>query len=96
MSFYVYILASRRNGTLYVGMTDDLARRMGEHKAGSFPGFTKKYGVKTLVWFEAHETRESAFVRERQIKKWERRWKLQLIETANAEWRDLVEDGWLW
>ncbi len=96
MSFYVYILASGRNGTLYTGMTDDLARRTWEHMTGAFPGFTKKYGIKTLVWFEVQETREAAFIRERQIKKWERKWKLQLIETENPEWRDLVEDGWLW
>jgi len=96
MSFFVYILASKRNGTLYTGMTDDPARRMWEHQTGVFPGFTKKYGVKTLVWAEVHETRESAFVRERQIKKWERKWKLQLIEDLNPDWRDLVEEGWLW
>lgn len=96
MSFYVYILASRRNGTLYVGMTDDLSRRVWEHQTGAFPGFTRKYAVKTLVWSEAHETRDSAFVRERQIKKWKRQWKLQLIEELNPEWKDLVEAGWLW
>jgi putative endonuclease len=96
MSFYVYILASRRNGTLYVGMTDDLSRRVWEHQTGAFPGFTRKYGVKTLVWSEAHETRDSAFVRERQIKNWKRQWKLQLIEELNPEWKDLVEAGWLW
>ncbi len=96
MSFYVYILASKRNGTLYTGMTDDLARRSWEHQTGAMAGFTKKYGVKTLVWFEAHETREAAFFRERQIKKWKRSWKLQLIEAANPDWKDLVEDGWLW
>jgi putative endonuclease len=89
MSFYVYILASRRNGTLYIGMTDDLGRRIWEHKEGAIPGFTKKYSVKLLVWFEAHDTRESAFIRERQIKKWNRAWKLELIEKQNPEWRDL-------
>ena len=95
MSFFVYILASQRNGTLYVGMTDDLARRMWEHQTGVFPGFTKTYGVKTLVWFEPHETRDSAFTRERQIKKWRRRWKLHLIEETNPNWLDLVEAGWV-
>ena len=80
MSFYVYMLASRRNGTLYIGMTDDLARRTWQHREGAIPGFTKTYGVTTLVWYEAHEARESAFVRERQIKKWNRAWKLRLIE----------------
>jgi putative endonuclease len=72
MSFFVYILASRRNGTLYIGMTDNLARRVWEHQSGAIPGFTKKYGVKLLVWYEAHDSRESAFRRERQIKKGKR------------------------
>jgi putative endonuclease len=80
VSFWVYILASRRNGTLYIGMTDDLARRSWEHRTDAVPGFTRKYGVKMLVWFEQHETRESALQRERQLKKWNRAWKLQLIE----------------
>jgi putative endonuclease len=95
MSFYVYISASRRNGTLYIGMTDDLGRRMWEHETGVFPGFTKKYGVKTLVWFEVHSTREAAFTRERQLKKWNRKWKLELIEKQNPQWHDLVAAGWL-
>ena len=89
MSFYVYILASKRNGTLYIGMTDDLSRRVWEHQTGVFPGFTEKHGVKTLVWSEVHETRESAFVRERQIKKWKRQWKLRLIEEMNPGWEDM-------
>ncbi|HTS41478.1 MAG TPA: GIY-YIG nuclease family protein [Xanthobacteraceae bacterium] len=92
MHFYVYILASKRNGTLYVGMTDNLARRVWEHRTNAVPGFTRRYGVKTLVWHEAHETRESAFTRERQLKKWNRAWKLQLIEQTNPTWRDLFED----
>jgi len=92
VSFFVYILASRRNGTLYVGMTDDLTRRYFQHKAGMIPGFTKKYGVKILVWFEEHGARESAFVRERQIKKWRRKWKIELIERANPQWHDLGAD----
>ncbi|MCC6735834.1 MAG: GIY-YIG nuclease family protein [Bauldia sp.] len=87
--FYVYILASRRNGTLYVGMTEDMSRRWYEHQEGAFPGFTTKYGVKTLVWFETHETRESAFVRERRIKAWRRAWKIELIEATNPDWADL-------
>jgi putative endonuclease len=70
-------------------MTDDLARRAHEHREGLITGFTKKYGVKVLVWFEAHETRESAFMRERQIKKWKRDWKITLIEEANPGWGDL-------
>jgi putative endonuclease len=92
MSFFVYILASRRNGTLYIGMTDNLARRIWEHKTGVVPGFTMKYGVKMLVWYELHESRESAFQRERQLKKWNRSWKLQLIESRNAGWRDLSHE----
>jgi putative endonuclease len=73
-------------------MTDDLARRMPEHQTGAFPGFTKKYGVKTLAWFEVHDTREAAFSRERQLKKWNRKWKLELIERSNPDWRDLAMD----
>lgn len=92
MSFYVYILASKRNGTLYVGMTDNLVARIWQHRQGVVPGFTKRYGVRTLVWCEQHETRESALLRERQIKKWNRKWKLETIETANPAWRDLYED----
>jgi putative endonuclease len=92
MSFFVYILASRRNGTLYVGMTDDLVRRAWEHRTGAIPGFTKRYGVKLLVWYEAHESREAAFQRERQIKKWNRAWKLEMIERLNSSWRDLADD----
>ena len=92
MNFYVYILASRRNGTLYVGMTDDLVRRVWEHRIGTVPGFTRKYGVKMLVWYEQHETREMAFQRERQIKRWNRAWKLQLIERFNPTWKDLAVD----
>ena len=92
MSFFVYILASRRNGTLYIGMTDHLARRIWQHRVEVVPGFTNKYSVKTLVWCEQHETRESAFTRERQLKKWNRAWKLQLIEAMNPTWRDLYDD----
>ncbi len=89
--FYVYILASKRNGTLYTGMTDDLGRRVFEHKTKVIKGFTAKYGVDILVWCEAHETRESAFRRERQIKEWKRQWKLELIEAANPDWTDLYD-----
>ncbi|HEY2231248.1 MAG TPA: GIY-YIG nuclease family protein [Xanthobacteraceae bacterium] len=92
MYFFVYILASARNGTLYIGMTDDLIRRLWEHQVGAVPGFTRKYGVKVLVWFEAHESRESAFQRERQLKKWNRAWKLELIERSNPEWKDLASE----
>jgi putative endonuclease len=86
------MLASRRNGTLYVGMTDDLVRRSWEHKIAAVPGLTREYGVKLLVWYEVHETRESAFQRERRIKKWNRAWKLELIERFNPDWRDLSAD----
>ena len=92
MSFWVYILASRRNGTLYIGMTDDLVRRAWEHRTGTIPGFTREYGIKMLVWFEQHETRESALQRERQLKKWNRAWKLQLIEQLNPSWKDLADE----
>jgi putative endonuclease len=92
MSFFVYMLASQRNGTLYIGMTDNLARRVWEHQTVVVPGFTKRYGVKILVWYELHESRESAFQRERQVKKWNRAWKLQLIERLNPSWRDLRQE----
>ncbi|HEY6025467.1 MAG TPA: GIY-YIG nuclease family protein [Pseudolabrys sp.] len=92
MAFFVYILASKRNGTLYVGMTDDLVKRVWQHRNDIIPGFTKRYSVKALVWYEAHETRESAFARERQIKKWIRAWKLELIEKVNPSWRDFGDE----
>jgi putative endonuclease len=92
MSFWVYILASDRNGTLYIGSSDDLPRRIWEHRSGAVPGFTRRYGVKKLVWCEAHDTRESALLRERRMKKWNRRWKLQLVERANPAWRDLAPE----
>ena len=92
MSFSVYIIASRRNGTLYIGQTDDLLRRIWEHQTGALPGFARKYGLKHLVWFEQHESRQAAFARERQLKKWNRAWKLNLIQTGNPEWRDLAGD----
>jgi putative endonuclease len=92
MSLFVYIVASKRNGTLYTGMTDDLLKRIWQHKSGIIPGFTRDYGVKTLVWYEVHDTREGAITRERQIKKWNRAWKLRLIESANPDWLDLGKD----
>ena len=88
----VYILASDRNGTLYTGVTSDLAKRIWEHKNGSTEGFTKKYSIHTLVWYEQHETMESAITREKSIKEWKREWKLRLIEESNPEWRDLYPD----
>jgi putative endonuclease len=92
MAFYVYILASRRNGTLYLGHTDDLNKRVIEHKSHVRPGFTDKYNVTQPVWFETYETREEAFQRERRMKVWRQVWKLELIERANPTWRDLFED----
>ncbi|MBV9152278.1 MAG: GIY-YIG nuclease family protein [Alphaproteobacteria bacterium] len=87
--FFVYMLASQLHGTLYVGMTDDLIRRIWEHKMKLVPGFTTKYGVDRLVWYEAHQTREAAWRRERQIKEWRRAWKIELIERDNPQWIDL-------
>ncbi len=92
MAFYVYILANRRNGTLYIGMTDNLVARVSQHRENVRPGFTQRYGVKTLVWHEQHTSRDSAFSRERQLKKWNRDWKLALIEKDNPQWRDLWTD----
>lgn len=85
----VYMLASQRNGTLYVGVTSNLVQRAWQHKEGLAEGFTKKYGVKTLVWYEQHETMESAIAREKAIKEWQRAWKIALIEKANPDWADL-------
>ena len=91
MAFYVYILASKRNGTLYIGSTDDISRRVYQHKTHAIPGFTRKYDVTRLVWYDVFETREAAFVRERQMKEWKRAWKIRLIEGANPNWDDLYE-----
>ena len=87
--FFVYILASKRNGTLYAGVTSDLSGWVWQHKNKVAEGFTSKYGVGRLVYFEPHESAESAIQREKQIKKWNRVWKLKLIEQANPTWRDL-------
>ncbi len=89
---YVYILASARYGTLYIGVTSDLVKRVWEHKEGTADGFTKKHGVKQLVWFEVHEEMLSAIAREKQLKKWNRSWKIELIQKENPYWRDLYED----
>jgi putative endonuclease len=88
----VYLLASKRNGTLYAGVTSNLLARGQQHRHGIVRGFARQYGVKLLVWFEQHPTMESAITREKRIKKWNRAWKLELIEAANPEWRDLAED----
>ena len=87
--FFVYIMASKRNGTLYTGVTSDLVRRVWEHKNDCAPGFTSQYGVKRLVYYEVCDDAESAIMREKRIKKWERKWKLRLIEEKNPVWRDL-------
>ena len=89
---FVYILSSRRNGTLYVGVTTDLPRRMFEHRAGCMPGFTQKYRVHRLVYYESVDDILSAITREKQIKKWNRQWKISLIEKHNPAWRDLYTD----
>ncbi|MDK1386881.1 GIY-YIG nuclease family protein [Sinorhizobium sp. 8-89] len=89
MKGYVYILASKRNGTLYTGVTRDLARRLLEHQHELTPGFTSKYGVKTLVWFEEFDLLTAAITREKTMKKWPRQWKLNLIEAMNPEWQDI-------
>ena len=88
----VYILASKKNGTLYTGMTSDLLKRVYEHKEGLAEGFTKKYGVKLLVYYEIHENPDLAIKREKRIKKWNRAWKINLIEKDNPEWDDLYGD----
>jgi putative endonuclease len=88
----VYLLASKRNGTLYTGVTSNLLARIHQHRLGAVRGFTREYGVKLLVWFEQHATMDSAIMREKRIKKWNRAWKLELIEAANPDWRDLAED----
>ena len=88
----VYILASRKNGTLYVGVTSNLVQRVWQHKSDLVEGFTKKYGVHTLVWYEVHDAMAAAIQREKTIKGWTRAWKLELIESANAAWRDLYSD----
>jgi len=85
----VYILASQRNGTLYIGVTSNLIQRIWQHREGVVEGFTQRHGVKTLVWYEQHETMESAIAREKALKKWNRDWKLRLIEKRNPQWLDL-------
>ncbi len=88
----VYLVASRRNGTWYVGVTSDLIKRVWQHKNQVVPGFTRRYSVHTLVWYEVHETMESAIRREKAIKGWKRAWKIELIEQANPAWHDLYAD----
>lgn len=91
VAYFVYILASQRNGTLYTGVTRDVLRRSYEHKADIIEGFTKTYGVHNLVWYELHEDIAAAIAREKQIKGWNRAWKIKLIEKENSGWNDLYE-----
>ena len=91
-TYYVYILASKRNGTLYIGVTNDIIRRVYEHKNNLIEGFTKKYNVHQLIYFEQTNDIESAIKREKQLKKWNRKWKLELIEKQNPKWNDLYEE----
>jgi len=91
MQYFVYLMASRRNGTLYVGVTNDLIRRIHAHKNGVVEGFTERYGVHLLVWFESTPSVEAAIHKEKQIKNWKREWKVALVEKANPNWLDLYE-----
>ncbi|MDH5408124.1 MAG: GIY-YIG nuclease family protein [Gammaproteobacteria bacterium] len=88
----VYLLANKRNGTLYTGVTSNLIKRVWEHKNNAVEGFTKKYKVHTLVWYEPHETMESAIQKEKMIKNWKREWKIKVIEEMNPQWKDLFSD----
>jgi putative endonuclease len=89
--YYVYILASRKHGTLYIGVTRDLIRRVYEHRTDAVPGFTSRYGVHLLVWFESYDDPVNAITREKELKKWRRDWKVNLIERSNPNWVDLYE-----
>lgn len=91
-SFYVYVMANKRNGTIYIGVTNDLARRAHEHREGVVKGFTSRYGLKTLVYYECFNSILSAIQRETSLKRWPRKWKLELIETRNPRWHDLYEE----
>ncbi|HOY87426.1 MAG: GIY-YIG nuclease family protein [Methylotenera sp.] len=92
MQAYVYLLASRKNGTLYTGVTSDLIKRVWQHKNDVVDGFSKKYNIHLLVWYEVHDEIGSAIVREKQIKEWKRLWKLELIEKSNPTWKDLYSE----
>jgi len=88
----VYILSSKRNGTLYIGVTSNLVKRIWQHKNNQIEGFTKRHGIQALVWYELHETMDSAISREKALKFWKRDWKLELIEETNPDWKDLYEE----
>jgi putative endonuclease len=92
MPYYVYILASRQRGTLYTGVTNDLARRVYEHREELMRGFTRKYGVNRLVYYETYDSPDPALAREKRLKRWNREWKVQAIEAFNPDWRDLYDD----
>jgi len=92
MAYYVYILASRRHGTLYIGVTNDLIRRAWEHREGVAEGFTRRHGIKNLVWFEEYAQITAAIQREKTMKHWSRDWKVNLIERSNPDWHDLFDD----
>ena len=87
----VYILETKRNGTLYIGVTSNLAKRVWEHKNNMVAGFTRRYGIHQLVWYEIHETMESAITREKRLKDWKRQWKIELIESSNPNWQDMYK-----
>jgi putative endonuclease len=91
MNYFVYLMASAKNGTLYVGVTNDLIRRVFQHRSGAVDGFTERYAVHRLVWFESTSSIESAIQKEKQIKNWRREWKIALIQKDNPEWRDLYD-----
>lgn len=91
-TYYVYILSSRRNGTLYIGVTNDLERRLYEHRNNLIEGFSKRYKIHHLVYYESAEDVHAALQREKQFKRWTRKWKIELIEKVNPEWRDLADD----
>lgn len=90
--FYIYIMANKRNGTIYIGVTNDLARRVYEHREGLVKGFTSRYGLKSIVYYEVFDSVSLAIQRETSLKRWPRRWKLALIEKSNPQWKDLVDE----
>jgi putative endonuclease len=92
MPYYVYLLASRKHGTLYLGVTNDLVRRVYEHKTKAVRGFTARYGVDKLVWYETYDDPMNAITREKDVKNWRREWKINLIESENPDWIDLYHD----
>ncbi len=91
MAYYVYILASRKGGAIYIGVTNDIVRRVYEHRMKAVPGFTSRYNITQLVWFEVYDDPANAIAREKELKKWKRDWKVKLIEAQNPEWKDLYE-----